>query len=89
VLHRAFPHRGSRRRGEVHQELTTMRLLRNRIGHHEPIHHRHLEADHATLFRVLSYLSTEMAAEAALLDQVPDVLKSRQDAVGGLRPPRF
>ena len=48
ALHRAFPHyRGPRR--SVHQRLVTMRLLRKRIAHHEPIHYRHLAADHATM----------------------------------------
>ncbi|MEV7772224.1 hypothetical protein [Kitasatospora sp. NPDC086791] len=88
ALHRAFPH-GSGRRDALHRQFTTMMLLRNRISHHEPIHHRRLEADHATLFRLLGLLDADLSAEAMRLDRVPTVLKRRQDTCTGLRPPQF
>ncbi|WP_432977621.1 hypothetical protein [Dactylosporangium sp. CA-233914] len=78
-LHRAFPsYRGPRRR--LHSELQTMLLFRNRVMHHEPIHHRHLEADHATILRVVGYMSTDMAHQLKSFDQVPVVLGRRPAA---------
>ncbi|MEV4561925.1 hypothetical protein AB0K51_33785 [Kitasatospora sp. NPDC049285] len=87
-LHRAFPHYSGRRR-LLHEDFYSMQLFRNRIGHHEPIHHRHLAADHAKIYRLLEYLSPDMAAAARAMDRVPEVLSTREDTCGGLRPPRF
>lgn len=36
-LHKAFPHAGPIKRREIHRRLDTIRWLRNRIAHHEPI----------------------------------------------------
>lgn len=81
-LHRAFPHfRGPRR--TLHREVETMRLFRNRIMHHEPIHHRHLEADHQTIVRVIGYSSPMMAARLASRDRVPAVLARRPKVSSG------
>ncbi|MBP0455559.1 hypothetical protein J5Y04_39480 [Kitasatospora sp. RG8] len=88
ALNRAFA-RGAGRRDTLHRQFTTMMLLRNRISHHEPIHHRHLEADHETLCRLLAHLDADMAVEALRLDRVPTVLKQRQDTCAGLRAPQF
>lgn len=81
-LHTAFPsYRGPRR--QLHGELHTMLLFRNRIMHHEPIHHRHLEADHQTILRLLGQLSPDMAKQLKLYDQVESVLGQRP---GGASP---
>ncbi|MFJ6134377.1 hypothetical protein [Kitasatospora sp. NPDC092286] len=88
ALHRAFPS-DIGRRDDLHRRFVTMMRLRNRISHHEPIHHRHLEAGHATLHHLLACLDAEPAAQALRLDRVPAVLKQRQDTCPGLRPPRF
>lgn len=58
-----------------------MLLFRNRIMHHEPIHHRHLEADHQTILRLLSCLSAGMAAQLTAYDQVGFVLAQRPPCV--------
>lgn len=76
ALHRAFPHYAGRR-DTLHRGLQTMRLLRNRIGHQEPIHHRDLVADHATIYRLLGYLSPDLADGVRLHDRVPAVLQER------------
>ncbi|SCF36144.1 hypothetical protein GA0074695_6079 [Micromonospora viridifaciens] len=76
TLHKAFP-RYSGRRAELHRNLDTMRLLRNRIGHQEPIHHRDLATDHSKIYRLLNYLSPELAAGVRLRDEVPAVLAER------------
>lgn len=88
TLHRAFPHYPGRR-DRLHESLLSMVLLRNRIMHHEPIHHRDLGADHAKLHRLLGYLSPELAKEAQALDRVPAVLRRRSEVCGGVASPRF
>lgn len=75
-LHLAFPgYRG--KRAPLHGYLRTMRLFRNRIMHHEPIHHRHLKADHQTIHRVLSYLCPDIITQLAPFDRVPKLLAER------------
>lgn len=75
-LHQAFPHyRG--RRNQLHNILWAMVLFRNRIMHHEPIHHRHLVADHATVRKLLGYLSPELVACVEPYDRVPAALRRR------------
>jgi hypothetical protein len=88
ALHRGFPHyRGPRK--HLYVELSSLVLLRNRIMHHEPIHHRHLAADHAKIYRVLGYLNPDLAKEAQAMDRFPVVLAARGDALSGTRTPQF
>jgi hypothetical protein len=78
ALHQAFPHyRG--RREPLHDNLLAMVLFRNRIMHHEPIHHRHLQADHEKIYRLIGYMSPCMAQELAPLDPVNNVLRKREE----------
>jgi hypothetical protein len=75
-LHKAFPvYRGPRRR--LHGDLRTMLLFRNRIMHHEPIHHRHLEADHQTILLLLGYLSPSMVKQLKSYDRAEVVMRQR------------
>ncbi|MEU9243913.1 hypothetical protein [Streptomyces sp. NPDC048385] len=88
ALHSAFPHyRG--RRNHLYRDLTSLVLLRNRVMHHEPIHHRHLAADHDTVYRVLGHLSPELVKEAQAMDRFQAVLAGRADVLSGVRTPRF
>ncbi|WP_436890850.1 hypothetical protein [Nocardiopsis dassonvillei] len=88
ALHRAFPgYRGPRR--DLQDQLYSLRLLRNRIMHFEPIHHRHLEADHAKLYRVLSYINPEAATGIKPMDRVPEVLMVKEQMCRGDLPPSF
>jgi hypothetical protein len=76
ALHQAFPHyRG--RRDALHAELRQVLWLRNRVMHYEPVHLRDLKADHATIYRLFSYMSPDVAAAARRIDQVPHVLRLR------------
>jgi hypothetical protein len=88
ALHRAFPHYRGRRR-DIYDGLSSLVLLRNRIMHHEPVHHRDLAADHAKIYRVLGYLSPELAKEAQAMDRFPAILADRGDVLRGTRPPQF
>jgi hypothetical protein len=75
-LYRAFPHyRGPRK--PLHFDLQRMLGLRNRIGHHEPIHHRHLTADRRTVHRLLGYLSSDMQRWGQDGDRFPEMLSCR------------
>ncbi|GAB3210537.1 hypothetical protein ACQEU5_13935 [Marinactinospora thermotolerans] len=88
VLRKAFPgYRG--RRDALHEELESLRLFRNRIMHYEPIHRRHLEKDHAKLYRVLSYISPEAASGIKPMDRVPEVLMVKEQMCRGDLPPSF
>ncbi|ANW19144.1 hypothetical protein [Streptomyces clavuligerus] len=88
VLHKAFPLLDQPRK-QLHDGLSSLVLLRNRIMHHEPVHHRDLAADHAKIYRMLGYLSPELVVEAKVMDRFPDVLAVRAAALAGTRPTRF
>lgn len=88
TLNRAFPYyRG--RRGDLHDSLEAMRLLRNRIMHHEPIHHRDLAADHRKIYRLIGFVDPVAAMEATAFDRVPMVLSCRKAVCDGSRSPSF
>ena len=70
ALHNAFAgYHGDRE--TLRDSLQAMLMLRNRIMHHEPIHHRHLEADHAKIYRLLGYIEPEAASWLRGFDRVP------------------
>jgi hypothetical protein len=82
-LYRAFVHyRGPRK--PLHLDFKRMLGLRNRIGHHEPIHHRHLAEDRRTVHRLLGYLSPDMQRWGTDGDRFPEMLSCRP----ALRRPR-
>jgi hypothetical protein len=76
VLHRPFPqyHGG---REPLRDSLETMVLLRNRVMHHEPIHHRDLAADHSKVYRLIGYIEPEVIGWLRTFDRVPDLLSRR------------
>ncbi|MFC4584483.1 hypothetical protein [Sphaerisporangium corydalis] len=76
TLHRAFPHYSGGRE-PLRDNLQSMVLLRNRIMHHEPIHHRHLSADHAKIHRLLGYLQPPVSTWLKGFDRVPGILARR------------
>lgn len=88
VIHKAFPHY-SGRRDVLYDALWSLVLLRNRVMHHEPVHTRHLEADHAKIYRVLGYLSPALVQEVRTMDRFPSVLRHRGATRDGSRRPRF
>jgi len=58
----------------VHQRLVNMRLLRNRIAHHEPIHYRHLAVDYDRMMAILGWISADFAAWVDARSRVPALL---------------
>jgi len=76
ALYRSFPHYHDRREA-LRDNLETMVLLRNRVMHHEPIHHRDLAADHAKAYRLIGYIEPKVVSWLRTFDRVPDLLSRR------------
>ncbi|MEN3359391.1 MAG: hypothetical protein V7637_3373 [Mycobacteriales bacterium] len=90
ALQHAFPYRPQGvRRGDIHARLEPVRMLRNRIAHHEPIFARTLGHDHAYILAVLSYLSPEAHAWVTDHSRVATVLAHRAACVAGTAPTSF
>jgi hypothetical protein len=90
ALQHAFPHRpGAVRRGNIHARLESVRMLRNRIAHHEPIFAWPLDRAHADILAVLGYLSLEARAWVADHTRVDLVLRRRAGCVLGALPTSF
>ncbi|GAA0434489.1 hypothetical protein Acor_08950 [Acrocarpospora corrugata] len=64
ALYRAFPGWRGRRR-DLHLKLDYLRVLRNKIAHHAPIHHRHLTVDHDRVLECLGYVDAGLARWSA------------------------
>lgn len=56
ALRHAFPQwRGQR--DVLARKMHAARTLRNRVGHHEPVHHRRIEQDYKSMIDVIMYVS--------------------------------
>jgi hypothetical protein len=76
ALRHAFPgYRGTR--ADVHRTLDYLRTFRNRVAHLEPIGSRDLEADRRSIYRVLGYLSADVAQWAIKADRVEGIIVAR------------
>lgn len=73
-LRTAFP--GARRQ-KLHDALDHIRILRNRIAHHEPIHTRDLLADYLVLVDTAERISPRLAWWIDNTSRVPVVLRQR------------
>ena len=80
VLRQAFPHCKILTRKQVHEPLNGLRVLRNRIAHHEPIFARDLTADHQCILDLAGWISPETAAWIGHHSRVPDLLALPKDA---------
>lgn len=78
-LHKAFQDEQAQAlsREQVYDDFNHLRMLRNRISHHEPIFHRHLEADYATILRVCAWMHEDVAAWVDSFDDFALVLAQR------------
>jgi len=45
--------------------------------HHEPVFHRDLVADHAKIYRLISYIQPDATVWLSEFDRVPEVLANR------------
>jgi len=76
ILHKAFPHAKLQRK-DVHNPLDQLRLLRNRIAHHEPIFQRPLADDYQSILLILSWICPHTAAWITHHSTVPAILATR------------
>ncbi|EDY43399.1 conserved hypothetical protein [Streptomyces sp. SPB074] len=77
ALRRAFPHLRSQKREMIYTPVDRLNALRNRIAHHEPVHHQNLEARHKELLRVAGWIDPAAAAWIAETSRVKQVLVGR------------
>lgn len=60
-------------RKQLSRPLTPIRLLRNRIAHHEPIQHWNLRKHHAAMLEITSWLSPPAARWCSTVDRFPTI----------------
>lgn len=88
ALHAAFPHLVGPRR-ELHRKQESLRKLRNRIAHHEPIFARNLTADHDRLLDILGAISPVAVDWVKQNSRVPQTISRRNDVVTGTQSTTF
>lgn len=80
ALRRAFPgYRGSR--ANLHAVVESLRLLRNRVAHHESIFSRHLAADHESILALAGHIDADARTWIDSHSRVPTVLARRHRCV--------
>ena len=80
ALYRCFDPTPARRK--LHQQLNTLRRLRNRIAHHEPILSRNLQQDYEAILWMLNSLSPTTAAWVEHHSRVREELARSSRAIG-------
>lgn len=88
ALHAAFPHLVGPRR-ELHRKQESLRKLRNRIAHHEPIFARNLTADHDRLLDILGAISPVAVDWVKQNSRIPHTISRRNDVVTGTENTTF
>lgn len=68
---------GQVRRQRLHAALDQMRVLRNRIAHHEPLHTRDLAADHHVLLDTAGRIAVPLKEHIESVTRVPEILSLR------------
>ena len=80
ALRGAFPYRTKLTRKQAHRPLNDLRMLRNRIAHHEPIFARDLNGDHGCILDVVGWISPAVRNWIAHHSRVPVLLKVPMEA---------
>ena len=80
TLRGVFAHRRLLTRRQAHRPLDDLRLLRNRIAHHEPIFRQNLALHHERLLDVAGWISPATRAWIEHHSRVPAIIES---AAGG------
>lgn len=75
ALRQVFAHCVKLTRRQAHGPLNELRILRNRIAHHEPIFARNLTADHARILEVIGWISPGVRTWTAHHSQLPALLE--------------
>lgn len=74
ALRAAFPHAAALNRSGAHTPLDYLRTFRNRIAHHEPVFHRHLQQDYQRILNVTGWISPHKRAWIEAHSRVADLL---------------
>ena len=80
ALRGAFAHRATLTRRQAHHPLDTLRILRNRVAHHEPIFARDLTADHARILDVAGWISPAVRTWIEHHSRAPAVIEAARAA---------
>ena len=64
-------------RADVEDRMRRLYFLRNRIAHHEPIHQRDLERDHAEVLELIGWICLDCRAWAEVVTRTPGVIETR------------
>lgn len=64
-------------RADVEDRMQRVHFLRNRVAHHEPIHHRDLVRDRAGMTDLIRWIDTDTAEWADSTSRVVTVLRAR------------
>lgn len=64
-------------RGRLHGELDHLRILRNRIAHHEPVHGRNLERDYVVMLETAERVAPRLSWWIDNTSRVPALLRER------------
>lgn len=76
LIDQAFPHRGNVPRHDIHQRFNDIRLLRNRVMHHEAIYDRpHLLHEHANIHQAIRWISEELHQGIHVVDDFQEVYR--------------
>lgn len=72
ILPTAFPHRpAAAGREEIYVRLESIRDLRNRVAHHDPVWDRNIESRHALVLETLGWMNPSMVRAVRALDPFP------------------
>lgn len=81
-LTHAFPHYTGRR-GILHRDLDRLRMLRNRIAHHEPIFERDLAIDHEKICNMIGYIEPEAKIWVMKNSRIVEILALKEQRLNG------
>lgn len=84
ILKTAFPHASRRyqNRGQMWHRFDSIRRLRNRIMHAEPIWQRpNLARDHQDILEAIGWISCALRDQLGLLDRFPDIYRDGQTEI--------
>ncbi len=78
----AFPHHPdpanpNRIRADVCDRMQHLHYLRNRIAHHEPIHERNLEREHAEMLEIIRWICPDSHTWAKTASRTPAIMQER------------
>ena len=80
ALRGAFAHRATLTRRQAHRPLNALRILRNRVAHHEPIFARDLAADHKRILDVAGWISPAVRTWIEHHSRATAVIEAARDA---------